>query len=239
MKQALRTRHAEQHRDLGAAARLAEHRDIAGIAAERGNVGLHPFQRGNDVELSGIGRVAEQFGVEVTEMGVAKHIQAMIDRHHDDIAGLGEVITLDADAAARSGDIAAAVNVEHHRPPGAGINARRVNIEYAAIFAERLNRNIPAERAGAIFADLRTAVAVSKRIAHAGPVLDRLRRHEAIGPAGIGGIVHALEFDRAVLARAAQLAVLYLDADHNACSRCILRPQDRGGCDAGCAGSDE
>jgi hypothetical protein len=59
MEQACRGGCAHQCRDLGAAARLAEHRHSRRIAAERGNVVAHPFEREDQVELAGIAAVGE------------------------------------------------------------------------------------------------------------------------------------------------------------------------------------
>ena len=57
VKQALGARHRHQAQHFAAAAGLAENRDIAGIAAELGDVVLHPLQHRHQVQQAGIGGI--------------------------------------------------------------------------------------------------------------------------------------------------------------------------------------
>ena len=61
MEQPFRGREGGEHRSLSAAARLAEDRDVARIAAELGDVVAHPFERQHEIaqsEVRGLGELA-------------------------------------------------------------------------------------------------------------------------------------------------------------------------------------
>src|SRR3546814_15848421 len=77
--------HRHQRRDLGAAARLAEKGDIAGIAAEGRDVPPHPLEREDQIELPRIAAVRET-RIEPREIEIAERVQPVVDRDHDDIA---------------------------------------------------------------------------------------------------------------------------------------------------------
>ena len=68
--------HREQRADLGAAAGLAEDRDVAGIAAEAGDVVAHPLERGDEVEHPGVARAGERLAAELGQVQVAERVRA-------------------------------------------------------------------------------------------------------------------------------------------------------------------
>ncbi len=149
------------------------------------------------------------FFVEVIQIGIAENIQAVIDRHHHHVAELGQITAVQHRATAAAGAIAAAVDVEHHRPPRS-VNRRREDVQNAAVLAERLGLRIPGQRwrVTESLPFLHAAVATLQRVAHAGPARHRLRRHETVAATGVGRIGHALEADGAIGAHAKQLAVV-------------------------------
>ena len=107
---------------------LAEDRDLARVAAERGDVGLDPAQGRLLVEQPLVAREG-MARVLASERGVTEepeHVQPVVDRDHHDVALLGQHVAV-VDAAPRdarerhdvgggSGHVRAAVEPHHHRP---------------------------------------------------------------------------------------------------------------------------
>jgi hypothetical protein len=92
VKQAARRRHRHQDADFGAAAGLAEDRDVGGIAAEARDIVADPFESEDDIEHAGVARAGELFAAaEVVEMEKAEDVQAMIDGDNDNVAFAREV----------------------------------------------------------------------------------------------------------------------------------------------------
>ena len=86
MEQPLRRRHRQQRRDLPAAAGLTEDRHRARIAAELRDVVAHPVERCDDVEHADVAGRRELRAAGFAERREAEHVQAVIDRHDDDVA---------------------------------------------------------------------------------------------------------------------------------------------------------
>ena len=61
---------------------LAEHRHVAGIAAEGVDVLLHPLQRGELIAQSVVGDAGQRHEAERTD--------AVVARHDDDVTALGK-----------------------------------------------------------------------------------------------------------------------------------------------------
>ena len=91
VKEPLRRRHREQSRHLTAAARLAEDRDVACVAAELRDVGADPLERVHDVEHADVAGLREVAAAELREMGEAEHVQAVVDGDDHDVAAAREV----------------------------------------------------------------------------------------------------------------------------------------------------
>ena len=81
--------------DARGAGRLAEDRDVAGVAAEGCDVLLDPLQRGDLVEQAVIARgVLRGFGA---ELGMGEEAQAAdaLGHRHDDHAALGQTCAVE------------------------------------------------------------------------------------------------------------------------------------------------
>ena len=92
MKQSLRGGHCHQRADLSAPARLSEHRDIARIAAEIGDVVANPFQHRDDIEHAGITRSGVLLPSRLGEIQVAKHVETVVAGNHDNVSALRQIM---------------------------------------------------------------------------------------------------------------------------------------------------
>ena len=118
------------------AGRLAEDRDIVGIAAEGGDVALHPLQAGDLVEQAVVARgMLRQFGGERGMGEEAQHADAIVDRHHDH-AALGQPRAVEGRTRGRAYLEAAAVDPHHDRQRALGVD-RRPDVQGEAILAHR------------------------------------------------------------------------------------------------------
>jgi hypothetical protein len=214
MKQALRRRHDQQRADLPAAARLAEDRDVGGIAAKRGDVVAHPFERGDHVERAGIARPGETLAADVVEMQVATDVEPVVDADHHDIAAPREVGAVGDRAVAGAIGKGTAVQPHHHRP--FSCETWRPDIEAQAVlgFRAAVDRPENAIHLGAPFdlrRRLRRLAVIDERVVHPGPRRHRLRRSEAVRSAGRCAIGNALEGMDAACHRAADFPGSCLD----------------------------
>ncbi|XVN45764.1 hypothetical protein R9J51_15765 [Novosphingobium rhizosphaerae] len=66
---------------------MPEDRDTPGIATERHDIGAHPAQRGDKIELPHIGHRRAGF-CQIAEMEIAKSVEAVVDRNQHHIAAL-------------------------------------------------------------------------------------------------------------------------------------------------------
>ena len=83
-EQPLGTRHGKQRADAQRPGRLAEDRDVAGIAAEGGDILPHPRERGDLVEQAEVGAPSSP----VAEIEESVGADPVIDGHADDaVAG--------------------------------------------------------------------------------------------------------------------------------------------------------
>ena len=114
----------EQHGDAEGPCRLAEDRDVAGIATEDGDVVAHPGQRGQLVVDAPIADKAVRAGqVAVTEK--TQCAEPVIDGHHHGVAVAHEVAApVEEDRPAARGE-ASPVDEHHHGPAAAGLVCRR------------------------------------------------------------------------------------------------------------------
>ena len=138
MEQAARQRRRHQGADRLGARGLAGDGDLAGIAAERRDVALHPLQRGHQVEHAVIaGGVNRRLRRQFRMRQESKRIEPMIERDDDDALcrQIGPVI---AGLGARTDDKAAAVDPHHDRHWRCGFQRRRPDVEVQAILARRL-----------------------------------------------------------------------------------------------------
>ena len=90
---------------------------------------------GNDVKHADVDRVSI-LTAEFSEVEESKHRESVIDRHHDDVATLGEVApVVGGKLMARSPEEPAAVQPEEHRAAPVVVQSRCPDVEPQAVFA--------------------------------------------------------------------------------------------------------
>ena len=118
---------------LGAAAGLAEDRNIGRVSAEPFDVVPDPPEGGDNVIRAGIGGVGI-FLPEIGQIEVAQDIQAVIDGHHHHIPQAGHVRTVIGGLLdGGTGLVAAAVEPHQHRP-GAAVQPRGPDVQVQTVF---------------------------------------------------------------------------------------------------------
>ncbi len=169
MKQALRRGHTEQRAHFSRAARLAEDRDVPGIAAEAIDVVADPLEARDDVLLSCVAGVREGLAAELREMDEAEDVQPVRDADDDHVVAARQVGAVVRQRGRRSAGVAAAVQPDHHRTRAAARGARRPDVQVQTVFAHRLGagQRLPLgyERRD----HLRRSRAERERLADAGP----------------------------------------------------------------------
>src|SRR5262249_17810847 len=122
---------------LAAAARLAEDRDVAGIAAEAFHVVPYPLQRRDHVERAGIARLSESFATQIGEIEMPQDVEALVDGHDHHVVLRGEVGAVDPGRVGRPIAEAATVVPDHDGPLAAVPEAARPDVERQALLALR------------------------------------------------------------------------------------------------------
>ena len=198
VEQAARGRHGEQGAHLPASARLAEDRHVAGIAAEARDVLAHPLQRGDHVEGAGVAGVGKAFAREIGEMQMAEDVEPLVDRHHDHVVVCSKARPVEPRHVGGAERKGAAVVPDHDRTLAAVGKPARPQVQGEAILA--LGNRVARTRQAGQFRpllearrELRRVPGPIERIAHPGPRLGLLRRHETIAAAGRCAIGHASE----------------------------------------------
>jgi hypothetical protein len=113
VEQPLGRRHRQQRADLAAAARLAEDRHVARIAAEARGVVAHPLQRSDDVQHADVAGVGE-LGAGAAQIEMPVDRQPVIDADDHHVAGPRQIRAVVAERRPGAVGIAAAVNPHHH-----------------------------------------------------------------------------------------------------------------------------
>ena len=113
----VRLLHDRQNGDRAAAGALPEDGYVVGVAAESGDVLVHPPERHSLVQQAVAGRRLEVFATgHRREVHEAVHVQAIVDIHHDDVTmRLDEVSSAVGNLRARADDVRPAVDPDHHR----------------------------------------------------------------------------------------------------------------------------
>ena len=199
---------SEQHADAHSAGRLAEDRDVVGVAAEAGDVVAHPAQRGDLVAhavVAAVGVIAVGEGLVVE---VAQRAEAVVDRDQHDVAAAGEVLAVvDRRRAGAAGE-AAAVDPDHHRARRV-VEAGRPDVEREAVFVDGL---LPgAEQFDAGHECLHCAGAEFVGLAHAVPRFGVARRAPAQLAQRRRGVGDAAEDDDVVFLASRDSAVFGCD----------------------------
>ena len=135
MEQSFCRRHGHQNTDFGAATRLAENQDTPGIPTECGDVVADPFERGNDIQHSGIARLRILLAI-LGQIQIAQNVESVIESDDDHIAAARQIFAVECgDVVARSGFEPAAMQPDHNRAFLVVIDPRRPDIDTQAVFA--------------------------------------------------------------------------------------------------------
>ena len=206
-------RHRGDDADFAATAGLADDGHVARVAAEIGDVVVHPLQGGDDVEHADVAGVEVFLPADRSEIAESERVEPVVDGAADHVAVAGEVLSavavlLDGVAAG----IAAAVQPDEHGPLLA-VQAGRPDVEAEAVFADEVVVPVVRETAvgfgPAVIGDhLRGGLAEHERRAHVVPALGRLGRHEAVLAGGAGTVGDAAELVDVVEDEAAHAAIL-------------------------------
>ena len=183
-----------QRQNANAARRLAEQGDVAWIAAERFDVGLHPFQRGDLVEDAVI-RGGDVFGlgffVKRWMAEKAQHAEAVVegDSHYVALGERRSIVDLHPRCAGLEG---AAMQPDHHGQSCAVRVRGRPYVEREAVLAHIGERDFHG-------GGLRAGPAVCEGGAHPVPGSRRHGSTPAQGSYGWRGVGQALEDVKAAL----------------------------------------
>src|SRR5262249_24556187 len=134
LEETMRAGNAEQRRDLRAAARVAEDGDVRGIATECGGVVANPLERELHILHTRVAGSLEAFAADLGEIEVAEDIQAMVDRHDDQIAARGQPRTVIEPFGSGAGVEPAAVKPDHYRT-ALGVSCRCPHVEDETVLA--------------------------------------------------------------------------------------------------------
>ena len=211
VEQAIRRGHGEQDPDLLTAARLTEHRDVAGVTAERRDLVPHPLERGGEIEEADHAGRCEVVAHRGTEVQQAEHPESVVDPDHHDVTAtsqLGSVVERTGRGARVE---TAAVQPHHHRAAGVVTDPGGPHVEHEAVFALLGGIGHPVDDLGALAAaarhvDLRTARPEVERVTHPDPRFDGRGCTEAARTCRGRRVRHPLERPDAVSDRAAHAA---------------------------------
>ena len=135
MEEAFGCRHGHQGANFAASAGLAEDQNVAGIAAEIGNVVADPLQSENDIEHADIAGRCESSAAEFGEMEKAKRVEAMVEGDDDYIASPSEIFAVvGVQFLAGTGGISATVKPNHHWALAMVVDGRRPKIDAQTVF---------------------------------------------------------------------------------------------------------
>jgi len=185
--------------DAEAAGRLARDRHLRRITAERGDVLLHPFERGDLVEEAEAARARL-----VADVEEARRAEPVIQCHRDHAVARERRSVVEPDRAGAPLE-AAAVNPHEHRQRGKpGCRCPDVQVEAVVALRHPPRQARGIDRA---LAGLRADVAEPARIAYALPPRDANRRGESPPADRRFGAGDAAEHGDAVLDDAAHGAL--------------------------------
>ena len=208
--QALAGRHAKQRRHLGAAAGLAVNHHPVGIAAEPGDVLMHPAQGRDAIGHADVGRLLVRRAADFGQIEEPEDVQAVVERHLHHVViprHLRPIMRREFIGGAERET--AAVEIDHDRTIAG--QRRRPDIQLEHVLADETIGPLLKERVFdgvEIVERLRTVRAIGDGVAGLGPALGRLGRQPAVLAASVGTVRNALEDVDVVLNIAANRAVL-------------------------------
>ena len=133
MEQAVRLGNLHHAGHLVAAARLAEQGHVVRVAAEGGNIVMHPLQGGDDVLAARVCAVRILVGVGL-QIQIADDVQPVVQRHHHHVAVFAHVRAVKGVLLGGGAHgVAAAVNPYHHGQFGPGVQALGPDVQILAI----------------------------------------------------------------------------------------------------------
>ena len=211
MEEPAGARHAEQGGAAHRARRLAEDRDVAGVAPERRDLVAHPFERGHLVEETLVARCAGSRSAEaVAQAQEAEGAEPVVDGDHHHVPPPGQRRAVVEHLGARAEQEGAAVDPHQDRPPPP-VGRGRPDVQIEAVLAGTADAQAhdgPDERAV-----LRGRRPEARGVVRAGPRLGRLGRPEATRPDRRAGVGNPAEHREACLGQAAHATPAGLDQD--------------------------
>jgi hypothetical protein len=172
-EQSLAQRARQQRADAEGAGGLAGDGNLAWVAAEAGDVVLHPLQGRDLIEQTDGAGVGER-RVEGGQVGEAEGAEPVVDADHDDVAVQREAGAVVPGHRALTVAVAAAVNPYQHRP-ACVVGGWGAHVEAQAVLVPAYRR-VGGQAAGG---RLRGGRPESGRRAHVAPGLGGLGRPEA------------------------------------------------------------
>ena len=134
MEQSVGFGHGHQRCDFRPTTRLSEDHYAPGIAAERGNVIAHPFERADKIELPRIAAVPEALAQRL-QPAVAEQVEPMIDRHHHRIGLRGKMRPPSERIGNRTPIVGPAVEIDHDRTACGRMRIGRPDVEEQTVLA--------------------------------------------------------------------------------------------------------
>ena len=133
LEQAVGRRGLHERGDLPAAAGLAENGDVLRVAAELGNVVMHPLEGSHQVRVSGIAGVPVLLPIG-GEVQVAQNVQAVVHGDHHHVPKAGKVFPVIGHVL-NGGAVpeAAAVEPDHHRALGLRVQGLGPHVQILAV----------------------------------------------------------------------------------------------------------
>jgi len=133
VEQPFGARGRQQRGDQTAAGRLAEHGDPIGITAERVDVALNPAQGQQDVLQREVAVERHVGRAERREVEEPERADAVVHRHHDDVAGANERRPVVDRLTRRAERVGTAVQPHHDRQRCIRIARRAPDVEEEAV----------------------------------------------------------------------------------------------------------
>jgi hypothetical protein len=167
---------AEQGADAHAARRLAEDRDVVGVAAEALDVVAHPAERRDLVAQAEVRGAGQGVARQQAQMREAHRPEPVVDRDDHGVAAPGQLVAGVDRGGAGAHQEAASVDPDEDRAP-VGIQARGEDVQGEAVVSDASGGCVDEREHG--HRELRRHLARPRRVPHTGPRGGGLGRLEA------------------------------------------------------------